>query len=96
MIRAMMLTAALLLPAVAQAQTQETTTYNYDALGRLVMSLTKGGVNNGTQTDIKLDAAGNRSTYKVAGAPTRSAASGRVIVVPLNGYTVIPLPNSVF
>lgn len=50
------------------ARAQETTTYTYDALGRLVESSTTGSVNNGLATSIGYDPAGNRSSYSVSGA----------------------------
>ena len=46
----------------------ETTTYSYDALGRLTISTTAGGPNNGIATGIAYDPAGNRSAYNVTGA----------------------------
>lgn len=69
------------------AQAGTTTTYTYDALGRLVQANTSGSVNNGVQMSTSYDPADNRTTYKVTGAPTK------VIVVPLNGLTVIPVKD---
>jgi len=54
------------------AWAQDTTTYSYDALGRLNSSSVSGGPNNGQQTSTGFDPAGNRSTYTVAGAPAAS------------------------
>lgn len=83
--------ALMLIPSPAMAQ--ETTTYTYDALGRLVVSSTSGGPNNGTTNQIAHDPASNRTGYTITGA-TGSVQSGtKVIVVPLNGFTVIPLRN---
>jgi len=48
---------------------QETTTYTYDALGRLIASSISGGTANGTQTGTTFDPAGNRTTYTVSGVP---------------------------
>ena len=85
------------LPAAAHAQA--TTTYKYDALGRLVSSTSTIGATN-VQTTIEYDAAGNRKSYKVSGAPNGGADSGsgasapnvrRFVVVPLNGFTIIPI-----
>lgn len=84
------------------AYAQETTTYQYDALGRLTTSTVSGGPNNQTQTSITYDPAGNRTNYTVAGSANQgngdpNAGSGTpstqtlVIVVPLNGFTVIPI-----
>lgn len=72
---------------ITAAQANSTTTYTYDALGRLVQSSTTGTVNNGVQISTIYDPADNRTTYKVTGS------GSRVVVVPLNGLTVIPLPG---
>jgi hypothetical protein len=66
-------TARLLLATSAAAvavgvQASETTTYQYDALGRLVAVTSSGTVNNGIATSIGYDPAGNRSGYTVSGA----------------------------
>ncbi|HMJ92525.1 MAG TPA: Ig-like domain-containing protein [Allosphingosinicella sp.] len=45
----------------------ETTSYKYDALGRLVEQSSTGTINNGQKTQLCYDPAGNRSTYTVAG-----------------------------
>src|SRR3954465_10388512 len=50
------------------ALASETTTYTYDALGRLVATTSSGTVNNGLATSIAYDPAGNRSNYTVSGA----------------------------
>lgn len=80
------------------AQAQDTTTYTYDALGRLVSSEVKGSQN--VKTDIHYDAAGNRIDYAVSGAANGSGDPGasagmptvkRFVVVPLNGFTIIPI-----
>lgn len=85
------------LPGVAHAQT--TTIYRYDALGRLVGSSNSAGASN-VQTNIDYDAAGNRKSYKVSGAASEGEDPGsgagastrrRFIVVPLNGFTLIPI-----
>lgn len=81
------------LAAVNSADASETITYNYDALGRLVQSTTSGTVNNGLTTATVYDSANNRSSQTVSGA-TKSGNGVRVVVVPLNGFTIIPLaPN---
>lgn len=97
--RLIAITMGIFLSSAASAQ--ETTTYSYDALGRLVTSQISGGANNGTQTDIGYDPAGNRTTYAVGGSTTSANgdpnAAGTVsrqpmvIVVPLNGFTIIPI-----
>jgi YD repeat-containing protein len=82
---------ALSTPALAQ----ESVTYEYDALGRLVTSKVTGGSNDQVQTSIAYDAAGNRTSYAVANASTGpgpgTPAKPKLIVVPLNGFTIIPI-----
>lgn len=73
------------LPTIASAA--ETITYSYDAKGRLSQVAHTGSVNNGVVATYKFDAADNRSSVTVEGAVPR------VVVVPLNGITVIPLAN---
>lgn len=82
-------TMALASPAVAQ----ETTTYSYDALGRLRTTSTAGGQNAGTVNQTDFDRAGNRVNYTTTGATGTPSNGTKVIVVPLNGLTVIPIPN---
>lgn len=65
-----------------------TTTYTYDALGRLVQANTSGTVNNGAQMVTSYNPADNRVTYQVTGS------SSKVVVVPINGLTVIPVPDN--
>lgn len=72
------------------ASAAETTTYRYDALGRLVAVNVSGGANSGLANNIGYDAAGNRTQYVVEGAKAASR-SPKIIVLPLNGYTIIPL-----
>lgn len=69
------------------AHASSTTTYSYDALGRLVQADTSGTINNGVQVTTTYDAADNRETYKVTGS------KNKVVVVPLNGFTVIPVSD---
>jgi YD repeat-containing protein len=68
----------------------ETISYTYDALGRLVATTKSGTINNGVTTNITLDAAGNRTNYQVAGVI--APITPRLVIVPLNGYTIIPIP----
>lgn len=77
--------------AAGTAHAQETTTYTYDPLGRLVASSTSGGSNAGVNVQSTYDPAGNRTHYQVTGAQT--SAPVRFIVVPLNGLQLIPIPN---
>lgn len=67
------------------AHAASATTYTYDALGRLVQASTTGTVNNGVQMSTNYDAADNRTTYQVTGSVSK------VVVVPINGLTVIPI-----
>lgn len=53
---------------VPTAVAQETTTYTYDALGRLKSSGISGGPNAGSTSSISFDPAGNRTNYSVTGA----------------------------
>jgi hypothetical protein len=72
----------------ATAHAASTTTYTYDALGRLVQANTTGTINNGAQMTTTYDAADNRTTYQVSGS------ASKVVVVPLNGLTVIPVQDN--
>ena len=65
--RLLLATSSLALATVAQAGV--TTTYTYDALGRLVAVSTSGDVNNGLGTSINYDSAGNRTSYWVGTGP---------------------------
>lgn len=81
--------AFLLAPSPAFADT-----FLYDSLGRL----TKVQYDNGGYIVYAYDANGNRSTVAIsthgeAPPPPPSSTAGRpVIVVPLGGFLVIPLP----
>ncbi|MDF0490835.1 hypothetical protein PX554_22125 [Sphingomonas sp. H39-1-10] len=65
----------------------ESVTYDYDALGRLIKVTHSGTVNSNTQIIYTLDNADNRTNVTITGA------NNRVVVVPLNGLTVIPIPD---
>lgn len=80
--------------AASPAIASETTTYSYDALGRLTGSSSTGSVNNGLNTAIQYDPAGNRTNYTVTGSSNNSPPAAAVIVVPLAGYTIIPIMSS--
>ncbi len=76
------------------AAAQETTTYTYDALGRLARVARSGGPASGANSAYSYDAAGNRTNVKVTDAPVQPPGTGVsgqkvFIVVPLNGYTLI-------
>lgn len=78
---------------------QSVTNYSYDALGRLTgVTQDSSGIGQVTSS-YAYDPGGNRSNAAVvstsSGQPPGSGiGSGvrRAVVVPLNGYTVIPLP----
>lgn len=73
---------------VSAAHASETKTYSYDALGRLVTTTTSGTVNNGATVTTGYDPADNRTSYVVTNSVSK------VVVVPLNGFTVIPIPDN--
>ncbi|WP_211103403.1 RHS repeat domain-containing protein [Nitrospirillum viridazoti] len=67
-------------------------TYTYDALGRVI----KSTASNGATIQYSYDAAGNRTTVSATGTtePTVGSAVGSpVIVLPLLGGFVLPLPK---
>lgn len=82
-LRTSLVVAALL--AATSLSAAETVKYTYDALGRLVKVEHVGGSNDGMQQTTAFDPAGNRSNHTVTGVKPR------VIVLPLNGFTIIPL-----
>lgn len=77
---------ALALPAAAPAN--ETITYSYDVLGRLVATTSSGTVNNGLTSQIGYDPAGNRSCYRV----TSPGASVPLCPTPPPGPVPPPPP----
>ena len=95
--------AAALVPATP-AMASETITYTYDAKGRLIAVTRSGTINNGVQATYTYDDADNRTNVTVIGAGSGSGSgqgSGggasvpytpRLVVVPLNGYTLIMIP----
>lgn len=91
---------AILLAMAGVAQANQPKTYTYDALGRLVKVEKENQQAQPIVTDIEYDDAGNRKRYAVTGAPDQppnggdGSEGGRIfIVIPLNGYTVIPAPK---
>ncbi len=75
---------------VGPASGNETATYSYDALGRLVSTSTSGTVNNGLSVAATFDAAGNRSNYTVTGPvviipSSYSASSNSISSTGLSG-----------
>jgi YD repeat-containing protein len=79
---------ALLASLSASAQTSDAT-YEYDALGRL----NKVTYSDGTYQRYFYDAAGNRVLARTDGGEAPEPFSGAVIVVPLLGLAVIPVPD---
>jgi len=59
------------------------TTYQYDALGRV----TNVTYDDGTQVAYTYDAAGNRTQVATVGG----IGPWKIIVFPLNGFTLIPI-----
>lgn len=82
---------AALLISTSLSAAAETVTYSYDALGRLTSTSHSGGDNDGMATTYQFDAAGNRTRLTVTGSRNRGLAEAAVIVVPLNGFTIIPI-----
>lgn len=84
----------VIMPAFAQ----ETTTYTYDAKGRVTNVVRSGGPSGGASTTYQYDPADNRTNVTVAGSPNGSengAGSGATlgsriyVVVPINGLSLI-------
>lgn len=84
-----------LLSAASSASATENVTYTYDALGRLTQSSTTGTVNNGLSASVSYDAADNRTNYTVSGSSNNSLPVVAVVVIPLAGFTIIPITAGV-
>ncbi len=65
--------------------------YQYDALGRLIQSGNSGSINNGLNIQYTVDEAGNRKRIVITGSSNQGTPTEGVIVVPLNGFTIIPI-----
>ena len=80
---------------VATPCSTETVTYRYDALGRLVSAvhsdMPSGNGNDGMSMSSIYDQDGNRSTYQISGSKGLGPRQGILVIVPLNGYTAIPI-----
>jgi YD repeat-containing protein len=81
---------ALAFPAAAQTSQ----TLDYDALGRLTEVQTVPGSGAAQASRYAYDAAGNRTARVVTGGEPGQGPASRVIVVPLNGFTIIPIGAS--
>jgi len=88
--------------AESPVHAQETTKYTYDALGRLTVVVHSGGPSDGVTAKYQYDSASNRTNVSVTGSPNGNASSSNsdngasvpstvYVVVPLNGFTVIPI-----
>ena len=86
-------TAATVLVAVSPLAAQETKTYTYDALGRLVAVEESGGPNNQTTTSYNYDPAGNRTQVSTAGSGNTGGGNngGGASVSARRGFVVTPL-----
>ena len=79
---------ALFMAAFAQTASAGTTSYKYDALGRV----TEVDYPDGSIVTYTYDAAGNRTqTTRTAG--TTGVVVTKVVVLPLLGGVVIPISN---
>jgi YD repeat-containing protein len=88
---AYLITSLMFALLAAPAQAAETINYTYDALGRVKSATHAGGDNAGMVINYAYDKAGNRTEYKVTGSKNKGRFDGVVIVVPLNGFTIIPI-----
>ena len=78
---------ALLIAAIAQSASAGTTSYKYDALGRV----TEVDYPDGSIVTYTYDSAGNRTqTTRTAGT---TGVVTKVVVLPLLGGVVIPVSN---
>jgi hypothetical protein len=83
--------------AAPPALAQETSTYTYDAQGRLKSVTRSGGQNNGVATTYVYDKAGNRTNVTTAGSQNGTGNTGGgatsnaqgFVVTPLGGYSLI-------
>jgi len=81
------LAAAIIVALESPLGASETINYRYDAQGRLNQVDHSGTVNNGAKAVYQFDNADNRTRLTVTGSVSK------VVVVPINGLTVIPIPD---
>jgi YD repeat-containing protein len=89
--RIFFLTVAALMADTARAA--ENINYGYDSLGRVIRVTHVGGDNDGMVVSYNYDPAGNRTEFKVSGSKNLFPQGAKVIVLPLNGFTVVVIPN---
>jgi len=83
--------------SASSATASDTVNYSYDANGRLVSALRTGTVNNiAVQTNYQYDKADNRTRASVVSGSAPGGSGGTpatygVIVVPISGYSLIPV-----
>lgn len=78
----------VLTAAAGAAHAQETTIYQYDALGRLVQASASRGSSNATSS-YTLDAAGNRTNVTVIASTTPTPGASCVITIPDYSFTLV-------
>lgn len=88
--RALGIALAAALPTVS-ATAGESVVFTYDALGRLTQATTTGGVNDAQTIVLTSDLADNRIGKTLVGGATGGIPDVTVIVLPINGFTVLPL-----
>lgn len=90
-VSAIAIATALLAGAGANA---ETTTYGYDALGRLTNTNVAGGPANGVATAINYDPADNRASYTVTGVPTPTPTPAPTPAIASYSFEAPSVPGS--
>ncbi|WP_218135074.1 hypothetical protein [Parasphingopyxis algicola] len=68
------------------ASAQETTTYTYDALGRLIETDVSSSTRSSAEIEIQYDDVGNRVRYESVAAP---GLSQELRVIPVTGGKVV-------
>ena len=91
---------AATIAASSPAAAQETKTYTYDALGRLVVVQKSGGPNDQTTSTYDYDKAGNRTQVSTNGSGNNGGGGNNdsgagvgarqgFVITPLGGYALI-------